>query len=419
MTAKENIMPSDAMSPGPYLQELPSGRRPVTPVATAIAAFVGAAAQGPAETAVPLQSMAAYTATFGDGDCALPMSRQVKQFFVNGGIQAIVVRVTPAADGTVADAEIRGDRDRRSGIYALEAIDLFNLLCLCPSNVQTDLAPASWATAAAYCRDRRALLLIDAPLAWSTATDPAQAAGEGIAALRAGIDAGSVEAGGIEASANAALYFPHLLLAGNGQPALAAPSGTIAGLMARIDGARGLWHAPAGTTATLKGVTDLASLLSDQQNDRLNGLAVNCLRNLPVWGNIPWGSRTLAGDRESTSDWKYIPARRLALFIEESVRRGIAWAAFEDNDRRLWDALRDEVEAFLQSLFLQGAFQGLAAEEAYFVKCGADTVGQRNLAPDIAPDPAQGIVNIVIGFAPLKPAEFVVISLSQIARKCP
>lgn len=414
MTGKENLMPIDATAPNPsapglYVQEKAGERRPVTPVATAIAAFVGAAAQGPVETATSLQSLADYTAIFGDAGCALPMSRQVRQFFVNGGGQALVIRAAPAADGSVADREICGDRDRCSGIYALEKVDLFNLLCLCPSGVQTDLAPASWAIAAAYCRDRRALLLIDAPLAWSTAANPAQAASDGIAAFR----------DSIEASANAALYFPHLLLPGNtqpaqgapsGTPALAAPSGTIAGLIARIDGARGLWHAPAGTTATLKGVTDLASLLTDQQNDRLNGLAINCLRNLPVWGHIAWGSRTLQGDRDAASDWKYVPVRRLALFIEESVQRGIAWAACEANDRHLWSALRDEVEAFMQGLFLQGAFQGLAAPEAYFVRCDAQTTSQADID--------QGIVNVVIGFAPLKPAEFVVITLSQMARKC-
>src|SRR5216683_816090 len=185
------------------------------------------------------------------------------------------------------------------------------------------------------------------------------------------------------------------------------PSGTIAGLYARTDGARGVWKAPAGTEATLAGVQKLEYKLTDLENGVLNPLAINCLRNFPIFGPVCWGARTLNGADQMADDYKYIPVRRLALFIEESLYRGTQWVVFEPNDEPLWAQIRLNVGAFMHTLFRQGAFQGTSAKDAYFVKCDKDANPQTDID--------RGIVNILVGFAPLKPAEFVVIQLQQIA----
>jgi phage tail sheath protein FI len=181
----------------------------------------------------------------------------------------------------------------------------------------------------------------------------------------------------------------------------------MAGLYARTDSARGVWKAPAGTEATLRGVVELETKLTDAQNGTLNPLAINCFRNFPVYGNLAWGARTLDGSDQVGSEWKYIPVRRLALFLEESLFRGTKWVVFEPNDEPLWAKIRMNLGAFMMGLFRQGAFQGSTPKEAYFIKCDKETTNQndRNL----------GIVNIEVGFAPLKPAEFVIIKIQQIA----
>jgi uncharacterized protein len=209
---------------------------------------------------------------------------------------------------------------------------------------------------------------------------------------------------------NAAAYFPRLKLADPLRESRLrgfAPSGVIAGLFARMDATRGVWKAPAGVDATLSGVQELAYAMTDAENGVLNPLGLNCLRIFPIYGPVSWGARTLVGADAQASEWKYVPVRRLALFLEESLFRGTKWVVFEPNDEPLWAQIRLNIGAFMQNLFRQGAFQGTSPREAYFVKCDKETTTQadRNL----------GIVNIEVGFAPLKPAEFVVITIQQIA----
>jgi phage tail sheath protein FI len=147
--------------------------------------------------------------------------------------------------------------------------------------------------------------------------------------------------------------------------------------------------------------------LTNNENGQLNPLGVNCLRPMPAAGRVVWGSRTLQGNDRLASEWKYVPVRRTALFIEETLYRGLQWVVFEPNDEPLWSQIRLNVGAFMNSLFRQGAFQGSTPREAYFVKCDKETTTQNDID--------RGIVNILVGFAPLKPAEFVVIKLQQIA----
>jgi phage tail sheath protein FI len=184
-------------------------------------------------------------------------------------------------------------------------------------------------------------------------------------------------------------------------------SGTLAGLCATTDATRGVWKAPAGTEARLRSVQALDYQLTDRENGVLNPLGVNCLRTFPVFGTVAWGARTLDGADVQASEWKYVPVRRLALFLEESLFRGTQWVVFEPNDEPLWSQIRLNVGAFLQNLFRQGAFQGTTPRDAYFVKCDAQTTTQDDIN--------RGIVNVVVGFAPLKPAEFVIIRIQQMA----
>ncbi|MBZ4420164.1 phage tail sheath C-terminal domain-containing protein [Myxococcus sp. RHSTA-1-4] len=269
-------------------------------------------------------------------------------------------------------------------------VDIFNLMCLPPDTASTDMS-SFWGPASVFCLKRRALLLVDAPVGWTDA----QSAQKGVANARVGV-----------VKDHAALFFPRLLVDEKGRKVPVNPAGAIAGLMARIDGTRGVWKAPAGTEADLRGVVGLERRFSDPENGALNPQAINTLRVFPT-GIVNWGARTMDGSDDSQSEYKYIPIRRVALFIEESLYRGLKWVVFEPNDEPLWAQIRLNVGSFMNGLFRQGAFQGARPADAYFVRCDAETTTQD--------DRNRGIVNIWVGFAPLKPAEFVVLYLQQMA----
>jgi hypothetical protein len=285
----------------------------------------------------------------------------------------------------------------KTGIFALLKTDLFNILCIPPVSRDADVAAATvLSQALALCVERRAMMLVDPRSDWddvaSTATGVANFALSG------------------QDARNAALFFPRLSQPDPQQDGLVdnfVPCGAVAGIFARTDTQRGVWKAPAGLDASLNGVPALQVSLTDAENGQLNPLGVNCLRSFGVAGRVVWGSRTLRGADQLADEWKYIPVRRTALFIEESLFRGTKWVVFEPNDEPLWAQIRLNVGAFMHNLFRQGAFQGTTPRDAYFVKCDKETTTQNDIN--------LGIVNIVVGFAPLKPAEFVVIKLQQIA----
>jgi phage tail sheath protein FI len=288
----------------------------------------------------------------------------------------------------------------KTGIYALRKTDIFNLLCIPPLTPDTDdngVSPV-WSEAGKLCKERRAFLLADAPANWSVST--------------AGTSVGSFSA--ID-RAYAAIYFPRVRIPDPLQDNNLedfAPSGVVAGVISRTDAERGVWKAPAGIEAGLRGVLGLTingspGTLTDKENGDLNPLGINCLRGFPTVGNVVWGARTLEGADALASQWKYIPVRRLALYIEESLYRGTQWVVFEPNDEPLWAQIRLNVGAFMHGLFRQGAFQGITPREAYLVKCDRETTTQDDIN--------RGVVNILVGFAPLKPAEFVVIKIQQLA----
>jgi phage tail sheath protein FI len=177
--------------------------------------------------------------------------------------------------------------------------------------------------------------------------------------------------------------------------------------MAKTDTTRGVWKSPAGIDAAMSGVQSLQVNLNDAENGELNPLGINVLRSFPLSGRVVWGARTMRGADQLADDYKYVAVRRTALFIEESLYRGTQWVVFEPNDEPLWAQIRLNIGAFMHNLFRQGAFQGRTPREAYLVKCDKETTTQNDIN--------LGIVNIIVGFAPLKPAEFVIIKIQQLA----
>lgn len=284
-----------------------------------------------------------------------------------------------------------------NGMKTLDTIApyIFNILCLPAVADLGDTAMAAvYAEANTYCEDKRAFLIVDiseSVVTLDQMTTWMKNTGE---SLRHN---------------NAAVYFPRIEIAdrlNEDRPLNVASGGTLAGIYARTDATRGVWKAPAGTEATLRGAT-IKTKLTDLKNGTLNQMGINVLRTFPIYGNVCWGARTLNGADQQASEWKYIPIRRTALYIEESLYQGLKWVVFEPNDEPLWAQIRLNVGAFMHNLFRQGAFAGKTPREAYFVKCDKETTTQNDIN--------LGIVNILVGFAPLKPAEFVVIKIQQIA----
>ena len=299
--------------------------------------------------------------------------------------------------GPPAFANYVGNPVTRTGLHALDTADLVNLLLLPADAAMTDAQRRQlWGPASIYCQARRAFLLIDAPDSWTDAA--------GLPAVVQNTD----DINNLRATVvkdHSAVFYPKLLWNDAGVVRRVGSSGAIAGLISRIDATRGVWKAAAGTEADLRGIAGLNVKLTDLENGVLNKLGVNCARSF-ISGYVNWGARTMDGADDLGSEWKYVPIRRLALMIEESLYRGTQWVVFEPNDEPLWAKIRLNVGVFMNGLFRQGAFQGSSPPEAFYVKCDGETTTQadRNL----------GIVNIEVGFAPLKPAEFVVITIQQI-----
>ncbi|MCX7041604.1 MAG: phage tail sheath subtilisin-like domain-containing protein [Gammaproteobacteria bacterium] len=378
-------MPQPPSYPGFYVEEAPSvGSRLIAGVGTSVTAFVGHIGQGLPDQPVGIDSFADFNREFGGLDRNSPLSYAVHHFFLNGGRRAVVVRVGSDGSASIADELIGGTP--ATGMNALlDSVD-FNLLCIPETFDLADADAAAVADAAiALCESRRAFYLVDPPKA------------------RTAADVGAW-ADSLVPSPNAALYFPGLQISdpldGRLQLTIAA-SGPVAGVVARIDNNRGVWKAPAGMDAYLGGVTGLAMAISNAENEALNANRINVLRHFPGRGYLVWGARTLAGADSRGDPYKYVPLRRLALYIMESIHRGTQWTVFEINDESTWSKVRRDIDTFMHGLFRAGALQGNKPENAYYVHCGRDTTTQSEMA--------DGVMNIEVGFAPSRPGEFLLI----------
>lgn len=303
----------------------------------------------------------------------------------------------PAAAAPAAPLSPIGDPDRKTGMYALTKADIFNILCLPGDPAQTYDPSSVLQTAAAFCLQQRAMLIVDPPDQWFA--QPAPLTFQTATAT-------TVIGAGEEAAPNAAIYYPNLTATdATGAAVTVGPCGAVAGQWAATDATRGVWKAPAGTATGLAGISGLTTQVDNDESAIVNPLAINALRSMPEIGPVVWGARTMVGIDQLPNQWKYIPVRRTALFIEESLRRGTQWAVFEPNAEPLWASLRLNVTTFMQQLYRQGAFSGATADQAYLVQCDAN-----NNPPSQV---ALGIVTILVGFAPLDPAEFVLIQIQQ------
>lgn len=333
------------------------------------------------------------------------LAAAIKMGLANGGREfngdrvhrpVVATQVVPSpagVDGALGGKdELIGSQNDKTGMYALLDADLFNILAIPETFLLSDTHASEVIEAGiALCAANRAFYIVDAP------------SPKNYSNIASWTDS-------LTKSRNAAVYFPSVRIPDpldDGRLHSMPPSGTLAGIYARTDSTRGVWKAPAGTDASMNGVVDLSEKLNDLDNGQLNPKGINVLRTFPAYGRVVWGARTLKGADAQADEYKYIPVRRLALFIEESLYRGTQWVVFEPNDEPLWAQIRLNVGAFMQNLFRQGAFQGSTPRDAYLVKCDRETTTQNDIN--------LGIVNILVGFAPLKPAEFVVIRIQQLA----
>jgi hypothetical protein len=318
--------------------------------------------------------------------------------FVTGSI------FDPAVVSTAGAAALEGGDDGSKPIpgdyqaayLELDKVDIFNLLVLPRSANDANDRKALWGPASVFATSRRAFLIMDLDTTAKQVTNSSSSASAQVVALRNGLT-----------KDHAATYWPRVQINPDGAARFIDANGTIAGIMARIDGSRGVWKAPAGLEADLRGVLAVEVPMSDQENGIINPLALNAIRSFTN-GIVSWGARTMDGfDGSGDDDFKYVPVRRVESFIAESLVRGLKFAVFEPNDEPLWSQIRLSAGAFMNNLFRQGAFKGSTQRDAFFVKCDSETTTQNDIN--------LGIVNVVVGFAPLKPAEFVVITIQQLA----
>ena len=373
---------AETVHPGVFVDEAPGGPRPIEGISTSTTAFVGGygrAAVGPRVVA----SLSEFEREFCDLSPDSTFSLAVRQFFANGGTRAVIVRV--AGDGSAAT---------QAGLRALDTTE-FNLLCIPPPTHAADVDIADWEAAARYCHQRRAFLIVDAPAAWSLEDA-----------------AGRASSFRFSARENAAIYFPRVRVADPreaGKLMSCAPCGCVAGIISRTDQMRGVWKAPAGVEAVVKGAAGLSAVPDEHASERLTAAGINCLRKFPGTGIVVWGARTLAGANQDSPEWRSVPVRRLALFLQESLARGTHWAVFEPNTEDTWKRLRSQIADFMTALWRQGALQGARDQDAFYIRCDAGTTTQA--------DVDSGRLNIEIGFAPLRPAEFVIFRIQQIMQR--
>jgi hypothetical protein len=362
--------------------------QPIAATASAITAFVGRAPIGPVNEPRLVTSLSQFTVVFGGLWSDSHLGYSVRDFFRHGGGAAVVVRADPDAEATPALMQ---------GLAAVEAYtsdevqaaDPIGLLVVPPAAAQgsdwVDPDPTVLRESVDLAERVGALALLDPPAGWTSV-------------------AGAL--GGIPAledlrSPNAALYFPRIIVVDplSGARRAFGPAGAVAGVIARTDARDGVWTAPAGEHASLD-VGGLTSDVTQRDDEALNDVGINAIRRWMPRGIRVWGSRTLVS---APSEWTYLSVRRLTLFIEHSLSRGLRWTVFEPNDEQLWRRVRHATEAFLNELHGRGAMGAASLPDAWYVRCDASTMTQDDLD--------DGVVHLEVGVAPLRPAEFITLRI--------
>lgn len=397
------------MSPGVRIEEIP-GERSIEAVGTSTAAFVGVAPRADAHLneACAVNNWSHFVKEYVPDDNAVstPLSHAVAGFFQNGGSRCYVVNMA------AGDAIAGMDKPKRTGLKLLEEIDDVSIVAAPGySDVAAHEALQTHAEKMGNC-----FVILDPPATVpdvdllktvETATIPPSPGKKGGGGGDG--DGGSAPPPSglrprVSKDGRAAIYYPNLWIAdplsAKGDLVQTSPSGFMAGVYARTDKERGVHKAPANVT--LRGVLKLTHRVTDAEQADLNSAGINVIRFFRREGVLVWGARTLA---EESSEWRYLNVRRLTIMLEESILRATTWAVFEPNDMGLWKSLRFEISNFLTRVWRDGALRGATPEEAFFVKCDAETN-----PPEVVD---AGQVVVVIGFAPSKPAEFVIIRIGQ------
>jgi Bacteriophage tail sheath protein len=397
-------MPTTYLTPGIYIEEIPSGPRPIEAVGTSTAAFIGTAPNYDARLhqAFAVNNWSQFAKEYiAAGSAGTLLAQAVYGFFLNGGTRCYIVNVGQAQ-------ELIGTGKPRKGIELLEEVDEVAIVA---APGLTD--PASYDTVLSHCekmKDRVCILdppydIPDIDVLKTVGTPPPAPKG------KKGGDKGGDKGGEPEPppkgvrprnSNYGAIYAPWIRVVNPFSPKeliWVPPSGHIAGIYARTDATRGVYKAPANET--VRGALDLSYKVTRDEQGELNRLGINIIRFFATQGIRVWGARMLADDPQ----WRYVNVRRLFNQIEESIEEGTNWVVFEPNDMSLWKAIKRDVGAFLRLQWRAGALMGATPEEAFFVKCDEETN-----PPEVID---AGMVVTVIGIAPVKPAEFVIFRIGQ------
>jgi phage tail sheath protein FI len=289
----------------------------------------------------------------------------------------------------LADNDFIGDAATKNGLHGFDPVDDINIVAIPDRPGDREVTLAAYT----YCQNRKDCFFVaDPPLGLGPQQVLAYKSGTGDFV------------GNAFNSSYAALYYPWILVTDplSGGNRLVPPCGAVVGTYSATDVARGVHKAPAGTIdGYLNSAVGIERLVTKGEQELLNPELINVIRSFPAAGIVVWGARTLSADPE----FRYINVRRLLLFIEESIEKSTQWVVFEPNDRSLWARLKRDVSAFLNIVWKSGALFGSTAEEAFFVK-----IDDENNPPEMRD---AGRLNIDIGVAPVKPAEFVIFRISQ------
>jgi phage tail sheath protein FI len=372
----------------PTIGEHPSIPPSIGGASTAITAFIDYFSTGPTTKPTSIESFLEFEQTFGGLNSTSEASYQIQQFFNAGGNNAIVLNLPTPTSASALES-------------ALASLDVpFNLLCIpATANLPAADMHAVMLVAQRLCATRNAFYIADIPPSTVISTPSAMESW--------------FANSGLSASDDAAVYYPRLNVPDplhQNAPREIGYSGTVAGIYARIDNTRGVWRAPAGGEAIIPSASPIFAL-DDATTGQLNSLAINPIRKLPTIGTVLWGARTTAGTSNNNPGYQYINIRRLAIYIEQSIESGLQWVVFEPNNPTLWAAIRLTVNSFLMQLWKQGALHGNKPDQSFFVKCDAITITHTDLD--------NGRVNVQVGFAPIKPAEFVIITISLLTNPNP